>query len=77
MADPARGDKVPKIFVRSTLDSEGNWLYRMWREARESGEQFRFKPDFGKLADEIEKEAARLRRQQVHIDEIKRLCHVK
>lgn len=49
----------------------------MWREARESGEQFRFKPDFGKLADEIEKEAARLRRQQVHIDEIKRLCHVK
>lgn len=76
MADPARGDKVPKIFIDSTPKGDGSFLYRMWREARESGEQFRFKPDFGKLAGEIEKEAARLRRQQVHIDEIKRLCHV-
>lgn len=72
MAEPERGDKAPKIFVRSFPDGDGNWLYQMWGNPQ----QFSFKPDFGKLADEIEKEAARIRRQQAHIDRIKRLCNV-
>lgn len=35
-----------------------------------------FTPDLGKIEREVGVFTAQMRRQQVHIDEIKRLCHV-
>jgi hypothetical protein len=38
---------------------------------------FHFKPDFGKLEAQLTADVEQIKRQQVHIDEIKRLCHVR
>jgi hypothetical protein len=73
--------KPVAVFISnpSSLSNRMTWFRRVWDRSQEEAvpEQFRFSEALNRVAEELDAYALQVRRQQVHIDEIKRLCHVK
>lgn len=76
MADHWR--KPTAIFI-STPTGRVSWFEQLWHQSRgePQPEQFRFAAALKRVDEELIAYVERTRKQQVHIDEIKRLCHVK
>jgi len=74
--------KTKRIFVAFTAGgSDQSLFYRLWRLRNMEGPLSRhpheeLTPHLEKVASQVEQYAAQMRRQQEHINDIKRLCHV-
>jgi hypothetical protein len=80
MPENERAKPVAVFISNPTAPSERlTWFRKVWECSQDEPvpEQFRFAEALNRVAEELDAYALQVRRQQVHIDEIKRLCHVK
>jgi hypothetical protein len=73
--------KQKKIFIAIPQPEGGQSLFfRLWsfmnNDQLSVRQEAEFEPGLAKVAEEIDRWQHQMQRQQAHIDEIKRLCHV-
>lgn len=73
--------KQKKIFIAvAPAGTDQSLFYRLWRfmnnDQLSVQQEVTFEPGLRQVAADVERWQDQMQRQQVHVDEIKRLCHV-